>query len=99
MCCLVAALGITLQGVAQQPVRKEAQKQVETVVFKTDIHCEECADKILTNVPVLGRGVKDVQVDVPTKEVTIRYDHTKTTREELVKGLAKLRVKAEEKKN
>ena len=44
-----------------------------------------------------GKGIKDIQVDVPSKEVTVTYDSAKTSPEELIKGFGKIRVKAEEK--
>ena len=45
--------------------------------------------------PVLGKGVEDVQVDVPTKRITVVYNPSKTDEATLVKGFAKLKVKAE----
>ena len=51
----------------------------------------------MNNVPVIGKGIKDIQVDVPSKEVTVTYDSAKTSPEELIKGFGKIRVKAEEK--
>ena len=46
---------------------------------------------------VFAKGIKDIQVDVPSKEVTVTYDSAKTSPEELIKGFGKIRVKAEEK--
>lgn len=79
---------------------KPASKQQKTVttVFVTDIDCEHCVKKIMNNVPSLGKGVKDVQVDLPKKEVTVTYDATKNSDENIVKGFATLKVKAEPKK-
>ena len=51
----------------------------------------------MNNVPALGKGIKDVQIDVPTKEVTVIYDASKNSDENIVKGFAKLKVKAEPK--
>lgn len=57
-----------------------------TAVFVTDVDCAHCVDKILNNVPTLGRGIKDVQVDLQTKEVTVVYDASKTTSGRSSKG-------------
>lgn len=62
-----------------------------------DIDCESCAARIMNNVPVIGKGIKDIQVDVPSKEATVTYDSAKTSPEELIKGFGKIRIKAEEK--
>ena len=93
-CCL-AALMCTGMALAAKPAGVQTSK---TTVFVTDIDCEHCAKKIMNNVPSLGKGIKDVQVDVPSKEVTVTYDATKNSDENIVKGLASLKVKAEPKK-
>ena len=61
----------------------------------TDIDCEHCVQKIMNNVPSLGKGIKDVRVDLPKKEVTVVYDAAKNSDENIVKGFASLKVKAE----
>lgn len=70
-------------------------KKVSTVVFATDIECQGCVDKIMNNVPSLGRGVKDVQPDIETRELTIVFDASKNSVEHLAERLAALRVQAE----
>lgn len=65
-----------------------------TTVFVTDIDCDHCKAKVMNNIPVLGKGVKDVQVDVPTKKITVVYDPSKNSDENLVKAFARLKVKA-----
>lgn len=99
LCCLMAAMTWAVNA-ATDNHEKGGKKPTElkTVVFVTDIDCHHCAQKIMNNVPVLGKGVEDVQVDVPTKEVTITYNDQKTNEANLIKGLAKLKVKATPKK-
>ncbi|MDE5962786.1 MAG: heavy-metal-associated domain-containing protein [Alistipes sp.] len=93
LCCLVALMstGICLAA------KPDAKQTTKTTVFATDIHCDHCANKIMNNVPTLGKGIKDVQIDVPTKEVTVVYDATKNSDDNIIKGFAKLKVKAEPK--
>lgn len=91
MMCLVLLLGVGT-CMAAKPA---AQKKTVTTVFKTDVDCEHCVTRIMNNVPVLGKGIKDVQVDLPTKQVTVVYDASKNDVETIVKGLASLKVKAE----
>jgi len=90
--CVAAVLAFTLEASADN--KQKTQKCV-TAVFATDIECEHCKKKIMDNVPVLGKGVESVEVDVPTKRVTVTYNPAKTDADALVKGFAKLRVKAE----
>ncbi len=61
---------------------------VTTTVFNADVTCNSCADKIMNNVPSLGKGVKDVKVDVDKKTVTVTYDAAKNSPANIVKGLA-----------
>lgn len=93
MLCLTLAMGLGICA-AQKPA---ADKKTATTVFTTDIDCEHCVKKIMNNVPSLGKGVKDVQVNLEKKEVTVVYDTTRNSDENLVKGFASLKVKAEPK--
>ena len=94
MVCLALVMGLGL-AMAEKPARKTNV----TTVFATDIDCEHCVKKIMNNVPSLGKGIKDVQVDLSKKEVTVVYDASKNSDENIVKGFASLKVKAEPKKN
>ncbi len=95
LCCLVAVLGCGVFAVEAKTPQKKGE--IVTTVFTVDIDCESCAARIMNNVPVIGKGIQDIQVDVPSKEVTVTYDSAKTSPEELIKGFGKIRVKAEEK--
>ena len=92
--CLALAMGVGVCAAARKP----AAKNIVTTVFVTDIDCEHCVKKIMNNVPSLGKGIKDVKVDLPKKEVTVVYDGTKNDDANIVKGFASLKVKAEPKK-
>ena len=92
--CLALAMGVGVCAAAGKP----AAKKIVTAVFVTDIDCDHCVKKIMNNVPSLGKGIKDVKVDLPKKEVTVVYDGTKNDDANIVKGFASLKVKAEPKK-
>ena len=96
LCCLMAVMALAVNAANDNNKKAKAEKQ--TVVFCTDIDCQGCANKILNNVPVLGKGVEDVKVDLPTKEVTVVYDAAKTNPETLSKNFQKIKVKATPKK-
>ena len=74
----------------------KGKANVTTTVFNADVTCNSCADKIMNNVPSLGKGVKDVKVDVDKKTVTVTYDSAKNNPANIVKGLASLSVAASE---
>lgn len=90
--CAAMLMGI---GVCSADNKPKAAKQVVTTVFCTDVDCEHCKQKIMNNVPVLGKGIKDVQVDLQTKKVTVSYDASKNSDEALIAAFAKIKVKAE----
>lgn len=92
--CLVALLGI---GVANAQEPKKAEKKSVTTTFVTDIDCAGCAKKVNNTIPY-EKGVKDVEVNVEEKTVTVTYDPTKTNDETLVKAFTKIKIKAEPKK-
>lgn len=92
--CLMAFIGF---GVAEASAQKKNDAAIKTTVFVTDIDCEHCAKKITNTIPYV-KGVKDVQVDVPTKKVTVTYDATKCGEEALIKAFTKIKVKAEAEK-
>ncbi len=72
-----------------------ARKTVKTTVFTTDLHCHSCVNKIMNNVPMFGKGVKDVKVNIDTKEVTIVYDASKNTDQHLIEAFRSLKINAE----
>lgn len=92
--CLVALLGI---GVANAQEPKKAEKKSVTTTFVTDIDCAGCAKKVNNTIPY-EKGVKDVEVNVEEKTVTVTYDPAKTNDETLVKAFTKIKIKAEPKK-
>ena len=88
MVAVVLSMGV---ATADNPKKKNVQTQT----FTTDIVCQSCEKKIMNNVATLGKGVKDVKVDVASKEVTVTYDASKTSPEKLIKGFSKLNVQAQ----
>lgn len=91
--CLVALF--TVGAVSAQKPQKGG-KQTTTTVFVTDIDCAGCAKKVNDTIPY-EKGVKEVQVDVDAKTVTVTFDPTKTYNETLVKAFAKIKIQAEPK--
>lgn len=79
-------------GIGVCPAQKQGKKTI-TVVFAAEIDCEQCVNKIMNNIPSLGKGIKDVQADTRTKEITVVYDASKNDVEHIVKGFSSLKVK------
>ena len=96
---ILAALAV-VAGVATAAPKQKAEKKIVTVVFTTDIDCAHCSQKVFNSIPY-EKGIKDVQVDVPTKTVTVKFDAAKNSTESLTKAFESIKVKvlkSEEKK-
>ncbi|MEG0807794.1 MAG: cation transporter [Alistipes sp.] len=85
---LALMMGLSLSAAP----KTASNKKTATTVFAAKIDCDHCVKKIMNNVPALGKGIKDVQVDLPKKEVTVVYDPTKTDDEKIAKGFATLNI-------
>ena len=59
------------------------------VVFATSIHCASCGKKVQENI-AFEKGVKDLKVDVPSKQVTVTFNPAKTDTVKLKKAINKL---------
>ena len=88
--CLVALFSV---GLVQAQAPQKGGKNFTTTVFMTNLDCQGCAKKISDTVPY-EKGVKDVQVDVEKKTVTVTFDPAKTNNENLVKAFAKVKIEA-----
>lgn len=91
--CVVAALAFA--GLGSADAKEPQKKTIKTVVLDTDVDCPHCKKKIDDNAAMLGKGVRDVQVDLKTQQVTVTYDETKSSVDDILRGMAKLRVKAQ----
>ncbi len=89
---MILAMLAVVAGVATAAPKQKAVKEIVTVVFTTDIDCPHCSQKVLNTIPY-ERGIKDVQVDVPTKTVTVKFDAAKNSIETLTKAFESIKVK------
>lgn len=88
--CVIAVLAI---GVIT--AKENNSNNVKTTVFTSgDIYCQSCVNKIMNNIPTLGKGIEDVKVDVQSKTVTVKYNASKNNDQNIIKGLKKLDVNA-----
>ncbi|MBE6197498.1 MAG: cation transporter [Rikenellaceae bacterium] len=89
---MILAMLAVVAGVATAAPKQKAEKKIATVVFTTDLDCHHCAQKVLNTIPY-EKGIKDVQVDVPTKTVTVKFDAAKNSVESLIKAFESIKVK------
>ena len=89
---MILAMLAMVAGIATAAPKQKAEKKIATVVFTTDLDCHHCAQKVLNTIPY-EKGIKDVQVDVPTKTVTVKFDEAKNSTESLTKAFESIKVK------
>lgn len=71
----------------------EAKPNKQKVVLYVYLHCQDCCDKIMKNIPFdkeLKNGVKDIVFDMEAQTVTVTYDANKTDVPALQKAFAKI---------
>ncbi len=91
--CLVAVVSLVFTTSFAAPAPAQEKSPIVTTQFMTDIDCESCTKKIMNSMPY-KKGVKDVNVDVPKKVVTVKFDSQKCNNEALLKSFDKLKIKA-----
>ncbi|MBN2632211.1 MAG: heavy-metal-associated domain-containing protein [Bacteroidales bacterium] len=77
---------------------QEKGKKTETVKFSTSIDCDNCVNKIMTNLPQ-DKGIKDVRCDLGSKEVTVTYDTKKNNPATIKRSIEKLGFTAKQVNN
>lgn len=86
---------IVLCFVALTVQAKDDKKKTETVVYKVEMDCQSCVNKIEKNM-VYEKGIKDLKVDFEKQTVAITYKSDKTNGEKLVAAFKELGFEASE---
>ncbi|MBO5361396.1 MAG: cation transporter [Paludibacteraceae bacterium] len=71
----------------------DAKPNKQKVVLYVYLHCQDCCDKIMKNIPFdkeLKNGVKDIVFDMEEQTVTVTYDANKIDVPALQKAFAKI---------
>jgi periplasmic mercuric ion binding protein len=70
--------------------RAEASKpKTETASYWVSVHCTSCQQKIMENI-AFEKGVKAINVDIPSKKVDVTFDPKKTDKQKISKAIEKL---------
>lgn len=74
-----------------------AKNNNKRIIFTTtpQMHCEACENKIQGNLRFV-KGVKIIMTNIPQQTVTITYDSTKCTSDDLVKAFKKIKYEVQE---
>ncbi|MCQ2228732.1 MAG: heavy-metal-associated domain-containing protein [Bacteroidales bacterium] len=88
---LAIAVCISISGMAQDNNKKD--DKIAVVVLSSNIKCNNCKNKIEKNIPY-EKGVKDLDVNIEKKTVTIKYRKDKNTADKLCEAVTKLGYKS-----
>ncbi len=79
--------------VLQAQTEEKAGKKEQEIKIATNLHCESCKAKIESDLAYV-KGVKEVNADVATKVVTVKFSTKKTSAEAIVERIQKLGYQA-----
>ncbi len=88
---------IAMLALAVMSMGSVLAKDIKTVVLTTtpQMQCHNCENKIKSNIR-FEKGVKEIETDLETKNVTVTYDADKTNVENLIAGFKKIGYTATE---
>ncbi len=87
--------GLLMLLVSFPVMAKDKSKKTETVSIKTSAICSQCKDRLEKNI-AFEKGVKAVNLDLETKELTVTYKKGKNSKENLKKAVSKIGYDADE---
>lgn len=99
--CLMLVMGVAfaqadIQKKDGKKAKTEQKAELKTVVFATSLDCPNCAKKVENTLPYV-KGVKDVKIELLTREVTVTFDTKKCDEATLIAAFEKIDIKAEPK--
>ena len=99
--CLMLVMGVAfaqaeIQKKDGKKAKTEQKAEQKTIVFATSLDCPNCAKKVENTLPYV-KGVKDVKIELLTREVTVTYDTKKCDEATLIAAFEKIDIKAEPK--
>ena len=71
--------------------------QMKTVVIHTSAECNECKDRLETMLNY-KKGVQFAELDVPSRDLTVKYNENKITLDQIKKDISELGYDADEQK-
>lgn len=92
---LIIFLSVFVATTFAQQTEKELQKGVAEIKIQTSAQCGECKERIEKNM-AFEKGVKDVDLDLETKILTLHYKTAKTDPKKLRKAVSEIGYDADD---
>ncbi len=69
--------------------QNKKENHIKMVTFDVSMSCENCKKTIEKNI-AFEKGIKDMKVDLSTKQVTLKFDSRKTDEQKIIQAFEKL---------
>jgi cation transport ATPase len=87
---ILAILLVSITGMAQ-----DKKKETKEITIKSSVVCDMCKERVEHDM-AFEKGVKEVSVDLETKEIAITYRTDKTDPDKLRKAVSKIGYDADD---
>lgn len=91
---LLLVLGVSFLGFSQSAKKSK----IDTLLLNSDIHCQNCIDKIEGDLPYMVKGLRTIDCNLEKKQIKVIYRNDKTSPELIKSAIKKLGYAAEEPK-
>lgn len=82
-------VGLIMISFSSVEAKEKKVDHNKTVTFEVSMSCVGCKNKIEKNI-AFEKGIKDMQVDLSKKNVTLTFDSRKTDEEKIINAFEKL---------
>ncbi len=87
---MIVAISATLPASAVSSKSRDVSTTF-TQEFYANIDCEMCVKKVMSTLPY-QKGVKDVEVDLKRKLITVKYDSSKCSDAKVIRALSRIDI-------
>ncbi|MBP5334895.1 MAG: heavy-metal-associated domain-containing protein [Bacteroidales bacterium] len=91
---LAVPAAFAIKSHAESSAQASKSKNTVTVVYKVNMHCENCVEKLTDKLSFL-KGMEDLKITLGQQTVVMTYDPAKTNEANLVKAIEKCGYTAE----
>ncbi|MDD4848197.1 MAG: heavy-metal-associated domain-containing protein [Bacteroidales bacterium] len=72
------------------------ESKFKEVVFKSNLHCQTCVDKVQKELPYMVKGLKEVTCNLESNTIKVVYNSEKVAPETIKKSIIDLGYKADD---
>lgn len=93
---MMLALSFSTFAQAEKGTTTAAASKFKEVVYKSNLHCQSCVNKVEKELPYMVKGLKEVTCNLDANTIKVLYNSEKTTPEAIKKSIIDLGYKADD---